>query len=142
MKKKQIITRLKSVELIDVCLKHPDKSNIHIQKYNFNINIEQKINNENKLIIVIIDIKIMGDDKLLELGSIKTSNIYEILNFNDFIISDTDTAEFPEKFMMDLNSISISTTRGIMFSQFSGTYLHNAILPIIEIKALQKKENK
>ena len=35
-----------------------------------------------------------------------------------------------------LNSISISTTRGVMFSTFKGTYLHNALLPVVDARQM------
>jgi len=33
--------------------------------------------------------------------------------------------------ILDINELAISTTRGSLFSFLKGTYLHNAILPII-----------
>lgn len=39
---------------------------------------------------------------------------------------------FPDNILVTFNSISISTMRGLMFAQFKGTFLHNAILPIID----------
>jgi hypothetical protein len=48
-------------------------------------------------------------------------------------------AEINEAFAETLNSISISTTRGVMFSELKGTILHHAFLPIIDVKALQKQ---
>jgi hypothetical protein len=38
----------------------------------------------------------------------------------------------PRVELLEINSISMDTLRGIMFSKFMGTYLHNAILPIID----------
>jgi len=142
MKAKKFTFKLKSIEILDVYLKHPKQAINEIKNFNFNINVEQKVNNENKIIIVIIDIKIVSDDKLINFGSIKTGSIYEIENFDDFINKETNIAEFPGNILISLNSISLSTTRGMMYSQFRGTYLHNAYLPIIDPKTLQKKGNK
>jgi uncharacterized protein YbbC (DUF1343 family) len=41
-----------------------------------------------------------------------------------------------------LNSISLSTTRGAMFSTFKGTFLHGAVLPIIDPKQFQALDQK
>jgi hypothetical protein len=41
-----------------------------------------------------------------------------------------------------LNRISISTTRGAMFSTFKGTFLHAAILPIVDPKNFKANSSK
>lgn len=40
--------------------------------------------------------------------------------------------KLPKKAFDTLNDIAISTVRGLMFSSFRGTFLHNAILPIVD----------
>jgi hypothetical protein len=71
-------------------------------------------------------------------SSIDRSNIYEILNFVDVIKISTDgKLDIPQALIEVLNSISISTTRGVMFSTFKGTFLHNAVLPIIDPRQFQ-----
>ena len=47
--------------------------------------------------------------------------------------------ELPTDIIVTINSISISTIRGIMFSTFKGTYLHNAFLPIIDPKSFNSE---
>jgi hypothetical protein len=41
-----------------------------------------------------------------------------------------------------LNSVSVSTVRGMMFSAFKGTFLHNAVLPVIDPKTFKVKPDK
>jgi len=38
----------------------------------------------------------------------------------------------PSEFITTINSLSLSTSRGILFMLFRGTFLHSAILPIID----------
>jgi len=45
--------------------------------------------------------------------------------------------EIPAPLLRSLLSISVSTLRGLMFGAFKGTYLHGAILPLIDVGALQ-----
>ncbi|MFN8258142.1 MAG: hypothetical protein U0W24_20805 [Bacteroidales bacterium] len=127
--------QLKAIELIDVNLKHPAIPFNQPTLFHFNINIEHKINPDNNLVIVIAFINILHEDKETNLGSLKSSCIFEIVNFNEFYNKETNQVSFPDNILVTLNSITISTVRGIMFSQFKGTFLHNAILPIIDPKS-------
>ena len=81
----------------------------------------------------------MHKNKKTELGSIKVSCVYYIDNLTEFKSTDNKQFDFPNDFISTVNSISISTARGIMFSQLKGTFLHNAILPILDPKGFKHK---
>ena len=123
--------QVKGIELLEINL-NPIQIPLSPEKvYNFNINIEQRINNEEKLVIVITSVDIIHEQDQQCHASIKTSVIFLIENLQDFITPNTSQVNFPDQFIVTLNSISLSTTRGIMFSNFKGTFMHNAILPIV-----------
>jgi len=130
-KNKEIKFQLKGIELLDVQLNHPKKPLPTQITFHFDINLEHRINVENKLVIVICNIKVVNEDKSATLGSLKASCIYKVVNITDFIDTDKKQVHFPKGIITTFNSITISTVRGIMFSQFKGTFLHNAYLPII-----------
>ena len=52
------------------------------------------------------------------------------------------TFELPDGLADILNSVALSTARGIMFSEFKGTLLHHAFLPIVDVKSLNREEIK
>lgn len=105
---------------------------------NFNINVESRADAPNKLLFVIVHIDIKNDDQSLVLGALSVSCIFEIANFDEVIKIESDgKLIIPQPLIDTLNSISISTTRGVMFSTFKGTFLHGAVLPIIDPKQLQ-----
>ena len=137
----EVKVKIKAIELIDFTLKHPSKEKLIPSQYHFNLNITHKINNEQKSVFVITNIDIFHEDRKTQLGNIRSSCIFEIPNFNEFIPEKDNKPDFPEDMIHMLNSISLSTTRGVMFSKFRGTFLHNAILPIINPKIL-KPESK
>jgi hypothetical protein len=91
---------------------------------------------------VVATVEILHEDKATLLASLKASCIYEIANFNDFLTKGTNQVTFPESVVVTFNSITISTVRGLMFSQFKGTHLHTAILPIIDPTAFVKNKMK
>lgn len=130
-KNKEIKFQLKGIELLDVQLKHPEKK-LPVQTiFRFDINLEHRINADNKLVIVVCTASIMNEDKSSQFGTIKASCIFEIANIEEFMAENKNQINFPETILTTFNSITISTVRGIMFSQFKGTFLHNALLPII-----------
>ena len=135
-KKKELITfSLKAVELLDFSMNHPQKPLIDNKLFRFDIKLEHKLNNENKLLISVIYIDLFNEKRDLKLGTVVTSCVFEIANFSDFVDTANNKINFPEDFLVTINAITISTARGVMFSQFRGTYLHNALLPILDPKS-------
>lgn len=123
-------------------LKHPQIPLELERTYNFNINIEQRINNEEKLVIVVTSVDLIHEGDQQCHASIKTSCIFLIENFQDFVVADTYQVNLPDQFVVTLNSISLSTTREIMFSGFKGTFMHNLYMPIVNPSTLViKKQN-
>jgi hypothetical protein len=130
--------KLKAIELLNSSLQLPVGQSEAITNFNFNINIESRADATNKLIFVIVHIGIKTDDKSNILGALSVSCIFEIINFEEVIKTEPDgKLNIPQPLIDRLNSISISTARGVMFSTFKGTFLHNAILPVIEQKQFQ-----
>jgi hypothetical protein len=101
--------------------------------FKFNINIEHIVNIDENWIAIRPNVEIFIEDKDFILGKLSSSLIFEVENLASYVV-DKDL-KLPSDIIMALNSISISTLRGIMFSTFKGTYLHNAFLPVIDPKA-------
>jgi len=135
--------KLKTLELIDFSIICPQKQKSETEEFNYKINIEHKINKEKKLVFVIINVNVFHEDKVTNLGSLKTSSNFEITDIDKFCeFSQPDKIKLPLEIIETLNSISLSTTRGVMFSQFKGTFLHNAVLPVIDPKVFKTESNK
>lgn len=130
--------QLKAIELLNGSINLPSIPNLQLSNFNFNINLESKADSTNKLVFVIVSVEIRSEDQNHILGSLSISCIYNIVNFEQIIkIEPSGKLEIPQPLTEILNSISISTARGVMFSTFKGTFLHNAFLPIIDPKAFQ-----
>jgi transcriptional regulator with XRE-family HTH domain len=143
LNKEDIQLQLKTLELIDFSLSFPQKEKRDAKVFYFNINIEHKINKEKKLVFVIINVNVFHEDKETNLGSLKTSCNFEITDIDKFCeFSQPDKIKLPLEIIETLNSISLSTTRGVMFSQFKGTFLHNAVLPVIDPKVFKTESKK
>ena len=135
--------KLKSLELIDFSMICPQKHKIETKGLNFNINVEHKINKDKKIVYVIVSVDIIHEDKETCLANIKASCNFEIPELDTFISPDQqDRINLPPDIIDLLNSVSVSTLRGIMFSAFRGTFLHNAVLPVIDPKTFKAKPDK
>lgn len=137
--------RLHGIELISSSFsKQPDLGGI--KNFNFNINIENKIDFDRKLVIAFVKIDVKPFDETHPIvASFEAGIGVEVLNFNDVInpynTTKNNSIVLPKEFETILRTIAISTMRGIMFSELRGTYLHSAILPII-ITQILLPENK
>lgn len=135
--------KISTIELLRSVVNAPE-TEISVTNCNFNIHIQSKIDEKEQFIFIVINVDTTTQDNQYILGSVTTSCIYKIINFEDVIIRrKTGELEVPENLAVLFNSISLSTTRGIMFSAFRGTFLHGAILPVVnpsEIKLTNNKE--
>jgi hypothetical protein len=130
--------QIRGIEILNGSLNLPAKPHTPVTNFNFNINIESRADALNKLVFVIVHVSIKNDDHSAVLGALSVSCIFEIANFADLIKSDCEgKIDIPQHLIETLNSLSISTTRGVLFSTFKGTFLHGAVLPIIDPRQFQ-----
>lgn len=100
--------------------------------FNFEIKTQCLVDDAKDLIVVLVlvNTKKAGEDKIL--GKIVIGVGFAIENFKDTIKkNEKGLYVIPKDFENLLKAISISTTRGVMYSEFRGTQLHLAVLPII-----------
>lgn len=135
--------QLTAIELLKGSINLPNVSDVSFTDFIFNINLESRVDQTKMLVYIITDVEIKNADQTLILGSLTSSCIFKVLNFDDVVtITSEGLVDIPHQLMDILNSISISTTRGLMFSTFKGTFLHNAFLPIIVPKKLTERHSK
>lgn len=132
--------QLRGVELHELIINKPQANVAPTSNFNFEIHVEANVDSNKNIVINTTRVKIKGDKPDIILGSITCACIFSVANFADVVTMREDNlGEINEAFAETLNSISISTTRGVMFSELKGTFLHYAFLPIIDVKALQKQ---
>jgi hypothetical protein len=134
MEKEQNISfRLKNIELLQSSLAAIDYAITNETIFKFNINIEHLVNVNENCIAIKPNVEIFTEENDFVLGKLSSSLIFEFENLNSYVVD--NEVKLPTDIIVAINSISISTIRGIMFSTFKGTYLHNAFLPVIDPKA-------
>lgn len=126
--------QIKNIEINEILIsKQPQKFNP--EKYEYTINVEHLFNLEEDTVMVVIS-AVVFSDKNEKLAEVVIDIFYQVENLKNFENKKEKKMEFPEDFTTALNAVSVSTLRGIMFSQFRGTYLHNAFLPVVNPKSL------
>lgn len=124
--------QLKGIELLDINLKHPQVQLSEERTYDFNVNIQHLINHEEKRVVVNTTVEAIHREGQSAHAFIKTKCVFFIENFSDFIVENTNEVNFPQQFIVTLNTIALSTTRGIMYCHFKGTFMHDVLLPIVD----------
>lgn len=140
-KDNNISFKLLAIEILDFSLASHKQIPI-LATFQFDINLEHRVNNDKKLVTVVYNISVLSEKKEQLFGHVKTSCIYQIHNFNDFFDIENKKLKLPDEITTTLNSISLSTTRGIMFSLFRGTLLQYAVLPLVDPKAFKIQSKK
>ena len=88
-------------------------------------------------------VKIFLDpEKKIELGYIQLENVFEIKDLKLFFNDKENKLNLPKQFQGILIGISLSHTRAMLISKCAGTFLQNAILPIMNPSDFLPKEPK
>jgi len=136
---KNITFAATGIELLDYAITTPKQAIAAGTPYRFDLNIEHRFNIEQKRVFVVVTVRVHAEGIESELVSAKVSCIYNIANFENFVEGKKVT--FPSDFIFKLNSISLSTVRGVLFTLFRGTFLHNVILPILNQKTVMHENS-
>jgi len=102
--------------------------------FQFNMKIEQRFYLEQNIVLTIFNLKISdtptNDNVYCEITTSCTFHIKEDLKaFQD---TKTEKISLPENGRLLMNSLTISTSRGMIASELNSTYLQGVILPIVD----------
>jgi hypothetical protein len=127
---------LKGIELIRCTINTPEGA--PAPNFNFSISLQTQLDAMPRTLTVIVNVDVISDDQKNVFGSISVNYVYQIINFEEaFKLDAQNQYEIPPKLLEAIGSTSLSTTRGIMYSLFKGTFLNNALLPLIDLQRLK-----
>ena len=107
--------------------------------FNFEIKVENKVQASHNLVLTLVYITITEAGKPAILAKLTSNCVFQIENFKDVItLQENGLFHIPNNLDAILRPVAISTTRGILYSEFRGTYLHGAIMPIIFMDTLKQ----
>ena len=127
--------KIQATELLEIQLFQP-KMEFDLNTIEFKIELEHKLDLKQNLLAVFCSVSMVSRDN--QLGRIVVNCLYFVNKLN--AISSQKQYKKEMKFLTDaVNSISISTTRGFLAAITRGTFLHDAILPIVDPRHLDVK---
>ncbi len=139
-KEENIEIQLINIEILESEIKAPTEALPNNIIFSFDITLEQRFNVEQELIFVICNITTFPQgNPENKLGRYRSSCIFKVSDLKKYISKDKKVS-LPDNFIITINSVAISTTRGLMFSLFKGTFLQGAILPLLDPNQYKKEK--
>lgn len=130
--------KISSIELVEKSFHTPEFKNNKLPETQFDLSINFNIDKSNKRVISVLEVKIKTVPEAIVVAGATIACSFDILNFDDVVVSTGETMGIPDPIVETLNIITIGTARGIMFNEFKGTWLHNTILPVIDPKSFKQ----
>lgn len=110
--------------------------------FNFQITVEIKVQAPSKLVIAYVYVKILFEGNSESVADFTVACGFQIDEFAEYIkTNDAGIAIIPQHFDELIRPISISTARGVIYSDLRGTYLQNAIMPVIFMDQFKSVSN-
>lgn len=145
MVEEQIRFRFTTIQIISKRVAEVQQENLN-KKFNYQITVEMRVQAPLKLVIPYVYIKLIIEGSTESVADFVIACGYEIEEFEKFIIpNEKGMFIVPEHFEEFIRPISISTVRGVIYSELRGTYLESAIMPVIfmdQFKAIPIEEFK
>jgi hypothetical protein len=130
-----VSVQLREIELTEVNISLPSNVVDDRSTFQFNINIEHRLIPDQGLLMATIKVNINLGEVSEKVGSITCNTAFFIHEMDGY--KHEGGVRLPEAIVNMLNSIALSTTRGIMYSEFRGTRLSKALLPIVDPSAFK-----
>lgn len=123
--------RIVALDILEANLVAPPQTLSKEITFQFDVNLEHRWNTNDEIFIVVTTISIFSTQKEHLLSKFKTNTVFKVEELAQHVDTANAKNNMPTDVILDLNELAISTTRGSLFSFLKGTYLHNAVLPII-----------
>lgn len=134
---KNISFGMKGIEIINSVIKTPAERR-EFPVFAFDIQFKTNANPKDNVVTIYADVIIREHEKADQLGQFSALFHFGVDDLGKLAINrELNQVEIPQALISTFIGISASTLRGLMFGAFKGTFLHGAILPLVDIAALQ-----
>lgn len=107
--------------------------------FHFEIRVEIRAESAKNLVIPFVFVNIKNSDKTKSLAKFIIACLIEVKDFGKKILLNKENLYvIPDDFSITLRQMSLSTARGVIYSELRGTYLNNAIMPVVPINELKE----
>lgn len=140
MVKQNIEFKIDRIEIINSSIIAPTQQ-LEVNGFNFELQLQMKLETTQKIIMVFVDVTVNTQESKEVIGKYTACCTFNINNIDEILVkSESNKLVLPKSAIDTLNNISISTVRGLMFGAFRGTFLHNAILPVVDPTLIQSQQ--
>jgi hypothetical protein len=123
--------RFIDIQIIMKTLQAPSREGI-TGIFHFDIRVDTKVKAENNLVIPFVEVKIRDGDNPDYLATFVIACLFDVKDFASHVnVNENGLHVVPPHLVTVLHQISISTARGIIYSELRGTYLNSAIMPVL-----------
>lgn len=134
--------RFSAIELMSKSIIEPPTDLAREESFGFNFLINVKGSPEQKNALVLVDIAIIWLKENKEVARFKVLCIFDIPDFDTIFTKLDNKYIIPVDLEIIIKSAALSTTRGMIASEISGTYLRGAVLPLIDLDTIIRNERK
>lgn len=106
----------------------------------FQISIQVGQSKETKSVSTTLTVILKRNESEDICASFKIQCEYQFVNFDDIFGNEGAASNVTSQVIETINIITMGTMRGIMFSELSGTWLQNEILPVIDPKSFTEQK--
>ena len=132
MAKPDIKIKFQTINVLSKTMNPKPPGPFNDELFHFDINGHTIVQPEKKSLVSVVTVNIRELNKENVLASISIASEFLLENFEEILDHPKDNVyNIPIELDVLIKTMSISTARGVMFSEFKGTYLSKAILPII-----------
>lgn len=132
--------KINSIRILEKSVLFPLGDNIPDGETGYQISIQVGQNKETRSVSTTLTVLLKTNKSDNISANFKIQCEYEFLNFEEIFGLEGTAANLPAQVIQTLNIITIGTMRGIMFSELSGTWLQNEILPVIDPKSFKEQK--
>lgn len=129
---------LRSIEILALSFHLPERLDTNMKSFDYVVKIEDKADFNKNLLFVVVKINVKAENSEESLAHLAVSVVFMLDDFKTFVHKTTsDELEIPSALQKRLHTLAIDTSRGVMFGAFRGTFLHQALLPVLDAETLK-----
>jgi len=128
------------IEIVSKSMTQPPKNGVG-PVFTFALHAETRVHVKRERLIEFVKMEVKGrpggeeePEGELELATLSMSCLFSVEDFQKVIVKNEEGLYvIPPGIEATIRPITISTARGVLYSEFRGTYLNNAVLPIVDM---------
>lgn len=132
----------KDIQIASKQMFAPSANHVASSKYVFNIKVETKVLAEDKIVLIFVHVTMSEQSSMAEAAKLTMICVFELPEYENHIILQENGSYFVPPYLDELlRTVSVSTARGILYSELRGTYLSTQIMPVVYLKDFKAEKD-